>query len=538
MRITKVNFYLNRDKSKLESKPVTSLWRKILSSSTLYILLYVCVFSSQLLGQSGLNKTYSNGLGLGFYGIKCYGSELQVLGSIFSEDGTTWNAFIGRIDTNGVLLNWIEWPDTVDSSHLTSQSGISIYLDSVGNMVAGMDDFGGAGASVLLLKAHVADSIVFFKKHDFIGDRAASVYAVTSSDDGYIFVGWSQRPNYNVDVFLLKISFDGETKWAKYYGHSQRDELAFNIEKIDNNEYVIGGTSDTSGYIFAIDSTGNVKWQWIGPDTGIAHYVVRGLNRDASNGDWVYMTIDSKPTAHPDAEWPYPLYAPVFVRRDSAMNLLHAEAIGPYALNHWMPNMIPSRDGGWIGVGVTSNTTDEYISELRSWQARIIKLDNKGKLLWSAQDTAFFHPQFGSTSFMHAIAEAPTGSIYSAGFAEHPQSNGMWRTYGWLLKITADGCIDTLCTTTSLLDQISNLNNSVKVYPNPARGYLIVDVDAESNDRYAELYDLHGRMIAHNSLRAGQNVVLLDAIPGIYVWRVLKKNGQLIGSGKFIIQSE
>lgn len=168
---------------------------------------------------------------------------------------------------------------------------------------------------------------------------------------------------------------------------------------------------------------------------------------------------------------------------------------------------------------------------------RVVKLDPDGDLIWEVQDTGYFDPNRFSESYLMSVAEATTGSIYAVGFDRHRNEEGNIRSYGWLLKITSDGCVDTLCTTTSLLDQLYRKKGQIKVYPNPATDFVIFDLSEDIYDRYAEIFDIHGRRVTRQVLQPAKNLIMLNETPGLYVWRVEEKDGDLIDSGKLVLVS-
>jgi len=155
-------------------------------------------------------------------------------------------------------------------------------------------------------------------------------------------------------------------------------------------------------------------------------------------------------------------------------------------------------------------------------------------------DTAFYNTTLGSRSYLSGVTESPTGSVYAVGWANNYDSAGVYRSYGWLLKITADGCVDTLCTTTSLMEQIRDLGQNVKVYPNPATDHIVIEVADHVDNLRATVLDLHGKLITASRLNPGVNVMVLDSkfFPGLYLWRVLDESGRIVDSGKVVVAQD
>ncbi len=376
------------------------------------------------------------------------------------------------------------------------------------------------------------------KEYDVGDDLATSVYAVSQTDNkGYIITGWASHSNYNVDAFVLKTTPDGEREWLKYYGSPGLHEIGYSIMENNPNEYEIGGIKGNRAYIFAIDSLGNQKWEWVSPDS--SDMEVRGLQKQP-NGDWTYISYTYRPTTYswdPDLDPVFDVSVPVFICRDSAMHLLERKELGPFAYRDAAFTMIPSRDGGWITAGISTQLTDAgWVDTIQTLYGRVVKLDHEGEIEWSVKDTAFYSKYYDQ-SYLSGVAESPTGSIYAVGYCDHTQ-DGVLRSYGWLVKITADGCIDTLCTTTSLYDQMFGKAAKIRVYPNPAADYVTFEVDNTSHDIRAELFDLNGRNVAGYNLHAGKNVISLEGgkyAAGMYLWRALSEEGRLLDSGKLVI---
>lgn len=495
----------------------------------LLVILFVVLTVS--IGQSGFNKTFSFGAALSMYSIKYDLDNIYVYGVIFVDTNSRQKCFLVELDSLGNVLKWTEVADPNNETHLAGQPGSAIIKNDFGTVIP-IDFIGQAKSGIAIINSD--GNLEMFKEFDYGTDSGTSIHSIIEcSDGGYIFTGWRQRPNYDVDAFVLKTNAHGERKWLKYYGVNGLREIGYSILELNNNEYVIGGVKDHKGYIFAIDSLGNKKWEWMNTDT--TEVSVKWLHH-MPNGDWVYRGYAYRPTTY-NIETPYDVSVPLFIRRDSSMNLLVRKELVPYAWMNEAFTMIPSRDGGWITAGQTSTVTDNGPADsVLTLYGRVVKLDDDGDIVWEVKDTAFFS-QYFSRSHLSGVAESPTGSIYAVGYCEHP-TDGVWRSYGWLLKITADGCVDTLCTTTSILDQLERQSKKVVVYPNPTTDYLIFEIDEDIHEANAEIFDLHGRLLQRETLLGGIHALMFDThlSQGIYAWRVILNDGSLLDNGKFVVK--
>ena len=82
-------------------------------------------------------------------------------------------------------------------------------------------------------------------------------------NNGYLICGTAQINTY--DVYLLRISLNGDTLWSKTYGGTGLD-AANEIEKISDYGFLIAGYSDsysshTQSYLLKTDTSGNIIWQ-------------------------------------------------------------------------------------------------------------------------------------------------------------------------------------------------------------------------------------------------------------------------------------
>jgi|GEM_PF-410964 hypothetical protein len=84
-------------------------------------------------------------------------------------------------------------------------------------------------------------------------------------DGGFIAVGWSSGDGVSVNLFLVRVSNDGDSLWAKRIGGTGHDD-GFGIEPTADGGFVIGGFTDSYGaggldfLHVKTDSAGEVQW--------------------------------------------------------------------------------------------------------------------------------------------------------------------------------------------------------------------------------------------------------------------------------------
>jgi|GEM_PF-1410922 hypothetical protein len=120
--------------------------------------------------------------------------------------------------------------------------------------------------------------------------------------------------------------------------------------------------------------------------------------------------------------------------------------------------------------------------------------------------------------------------------------------YGWIRVTNVEngqndtvGCkiIDYACEITpNSINEIQN-NVSVKVYPSPSTGIITIQARGIIPDAIVEVYNMLGEKVYSKALRQtrGNNNIDISTQPdGIYLYRVMSDSGNLIGTGKLVIQ--
>jgi hypothetical protein len=517
---------------------------RIMRWQNLYILIFGLLQHGVIEGQSGFNKTLDNGESLRFISTDLAEDILFVSG--FSKgSGEFQTGFVAALDTFGEVAWWTEISD--DSSHITMNDEIGMLIDGIiviqPFVFSNRSSFG-------VVAVETTGSIRFIREYVRPAGSVTSPRDIVAIDNGYLITGWtSLPPDFVVQAFVLKIDKNGTRDWFKMYGNTQYEQTSRTITSLGENEFVHSGikyhndpnSGFSHGWALAIDSLGNKQWEWEASEEEIPYRGIMSMQYDSVVNEWVYVSFVEKLVFVKDLGREVDLSTPVLVRRDSAMQLLSFEEYGPYSYNGYMGALIPSRMGGWIAAGNTTCLTEESpYNNCNIESGRVIKLKNDGELDWSVVDTAFFHPELGSRSYLSGITESPSGSVYAVGWANNEDEDGVYRSFGWLLKITADGCVDTLCTTTSLLEQLQVKQEHVLVYPNPATDHLVFELTTGADVLQAALFDFQGRRLSTMMLRQGANVVPLDQtiLPGLYLWSVFNEQGQVIDSGKIMIAQD
>jgi len=87
------------------------------------------------------------------------------------------------------------------------------------------------------------------------------------------------------------------------------------------------------------------------------------------------------------------------------------------------------------------------------------------------------------------------------------------------------------------VSEVIDESQEVSVYPNPNNGQFTLSLSNNTGNCNVEIYNVLGEKVYTETLPQSQsNINLTEQPNGVYLYRVLAKNGQLIGEGKVILQ--
>lgn len=138
------------------------------------------------------------------------------------------------------------------------------------------------------------------------------------------------------------------------------------------------------------------------------------------------------------------------------------------------------------------------------------------------------------------ITVLPSGSIIAAARADK-FSPSPSRSYGWVIKVDKDGCLDTIsCAVTDVFE--TELESfEIKLFPNPASYQVTFKWPLQtmvSTPTYLVIFDSTGKLTREFRISDGLEkfTFSVEQFPsGIYFFQLLRK-GEVVETGKFIIR--
>jgi hypothetical protein len=488
------------------------------------ILLLLLIFQIAAYSQTGFKQFYSfedlNYSSVDFDEIAFSEDELIVRGNAFVEGPNKRGILLAGLDTMGNLLWHKIILDSMSNYQSNTPSGLLIK-----------------GGKIYLPAALQSDPLLFifdretleFEEYNYDMDFSyiSSRDILMHNNEIYIF-GIVQRFSPNVDNLVMKLDTLGNLIWSRQVGTSSYDEFFGDVIVDENAQLVVSSSllqhhnNINYPYIYSIDSNGNYTDIWLG-EKNDPKTQGDGPLRKTADGHWIQASRDIL-YVHLTEFY----FSPSITCLDENFNLLWKKNFTDY--KYWHDGFIEMeydsiRDEYVIvGSKIVFFSDEPYDGASSSW---LVKFKADGEIIWDVADTS----SVGMIPKLHYAAGleiAPSGSIYAAGYLQAE------RNYGWIMKVTPDGCFDTLCTTTSILDQINKQNASASVYPNPASDMITVEVGQWQPGMQVVLYDMSGQAVIKVNLSSKETSIPFDLSSGMYVYNI-KAGSELIGSGKVTV---
>jgi hypothetical protein len=348
-------------------------------------------------------------------------------------------------------------------------------------------------------------------------------------DGAFYAVGFVQTQNYDLDAFIQKIDSSGNKVWEKTYGVPSRDETGRAVvleddgltimisESFDNTPSI---KNDTRYWIrfMHVDTSGAIQHDWkkeVTGEEGWSGSLVKFKN------DYIYTTNQL------GEEYGFGFFkAGQAVRRDQNFNLIWRKPFGePDNYYNGLGDLIISTDSNLLITGQILDESKKFVLQ------RVMKICPDGEIIWEVRDTGIILNSGQSLNFMEGITASSCSSTYAVGYSY--KSSGFYE--GLILKVSGDGCIDTVCTTTNIEDLIRVENQEMLIYPNPASSSIHILLGNNlTGSIEIRLYDLMGTLRKSFSVSDSISELDISSLPNEVYWLVAKSNGKTIATQKFL----
>ena len=501
-----------------------------------YYFLLLCAFLAlRLPAQSSFDSTYYFGASTSFGNILAKGDTLIIYGSKWNPALEQWGGLLLKVDTTGTVLDMYEYYDEEGEQYaFVAEKRHPIVAMSDGGWLLAGGVFGtsqnyylrvNSRGEVLYKRYHTNPIGVGYFYPSILRERNDTVYFAGTS----INVGTT-----NADLTYGALDSTGDLLWLQTIPNPPGGSLVVrSLVILNSNNLLLAATRSTFGFVansgstdahfFLTDSLGQVLDEWEVESEGREFYLT-DFQMTPDSG-WIYLTSDYEYVAQYNDGM-----APKIKRLDKNFEVLWETQLLPsYSQITTLNGLERGPDGHWIVAAQagmppslpTSFPPDAY------WAGCLFKVSDAGELLWSRTDTTRSLPWSRLNSY-GGMTMLSDGSIYSAGDLLSTAS-GTNQSYGWLTKVTPDGCLGTPCgAITSVHTVPSDRDTAFELWPNPTADKVTIRLGEPDFFRY-ELLDLSGKVLRRSERMYGQGRCYLGTYAsGLYYLRVLTSTGSSV----------
>jgi len=494
-----------------------------------YFLFTILLFLAQLRvsGQQGYSKVYDfDRPGVTFLNIEMQEDTILVFGPIYHETiPNLQGLFFAQLDTLGNLFSYHTYFDSLGGD-LAARPHCTIHKlnNGLGYVIPAGSFTRSTGIICFISNEGKFTKIV---EHSDNSSQTEIYNTLIETNNGFLLFGTKSRLDFLIDIFVMKTDKQGNKLWEKYYDSPGRQWYYGGYYREGENSIILA-ISDIDpqntpmalwkrkGILLAIDTLGTEQWRWES-ETSLLHAGL-GTPVKRSDGNWMYSTAEIQ-------IFPVSNFASnntKIVVRDPDFNLISERVFSPfYSEANSFVDIQPTADGNWLAIGAM--TTPPLWTQPNALAGWMYKFDDNLDSIWSREDTVFYNLQIYTDHWLHGAVQLSSGSIIAAGqINEYYPSPG--KSWGWLIKVSKDGCIDTLACSLSAINDLKTYREvDVKVYPNPTGGLLFFDDVGLPWDKI-EIINSQGRVLQTFFKPTGYELNLIGMPSGIYMIRFVRKD--------------
>lgn len=483
-----------------------------------------------------------------------------IIGYTVSDDGDisfnhgSSDGWIVKTDYDGNMI----WEKTFGGSQgdnfyrILSIDNDDCYLLGVSNSSDGdisNDPYPGTW-DFWIVKIDIDGNILWDKIVGGNGDEVL-ITGTTTDDGGVVAIGWTSSGDGDVtehfgtyDMWMIKLNSEGIVTWDFSIGTSYFDNGHVIIQTSDGGFLVGGGTTILGekgnlicepfnyGYqeavLVKLDSNRNIEWQQCYGGSGheAVNYILElsdGYvfvgNAGSNDGD----LTDSGYHGEGDI-W--------LVKTDFSGNILWQKCLGG-SRHEGAMNLLKTSDDGFIVAGMTKSndgdvTGNHSINEYE-YDIWVVGLNGSGVILWQQCFGGVWNEALYS-----GIVQKSDNNFVIAGQTDYgPSFDVACTPYGGLYD--EDFWIFEVKDTITNVDVNEIGNPIVKVYPNPAKDYVVFELNEKPTNSIIQIVNVFGKQVETLSIKTEKTVWDTREVKnGIYFYKIEIDSKVL--SGKIVIQ--
>jgi len=408
---------------------------------------------------------------------------------------------------------------------------IYMFPKNDGGIVFGGEYKSGLGWGFYICKQDVVGNIIW--SHGYSkGNGPLLRDMIATNDGGYIMTGNLSYADTNFaihygsfmdnDIGVIKLDSSGNKVWSKVIGGTGDDLVSKIVYAPDGGCYIIGTTTsddfdctgnhgNSDAYLARLDQYGNLLWHndlgGSGYDAGGGTYacadnkggVIIATSSGSNDGD-----ISNQIDVGGHDIW--------LIEVDSTNTILWNNCFGGGGYEY--PNSVcKAADGSIWTAGVSDNKGGEIDTAYGSEDAWIVHADSVGNFINAKV--------LGSTGQDEGdmIYPLSNGNVIAGGYYEN--GNGSFNiSWGG----GADAFLVEFAPWTTVIKQVSAINNDIKIYPDPANEQVTIEMKQKGT--YAiTITDVMGRLIYKAKYVDKDEIDIKGWQRGLYYVQAISENG-------------
>lgn len=396
--------------------------------------------------------------------------------------------FVGKV--NGQTIDFFK------TYNFSSANSIDLISDN-SYVIAGNDNF-----NAYLLKVDTLGNTIWSKSYGSIYKDAG--YEVQKTyDDGFILVGQIGEPDTTgellSDIYVIKTNSLGDTTWTIQWNAGTGDR-AFSVKQTLDSNYIIAGVIDgglnmgiPTAFLLKLNNNGDTLWSRLYEKSSEIKSIIQ-----TSDGGFIFC-----------GRYGYGFGEVYIVKTNGYGDIIWSKK-GNLGFSYGRgEDILETSDSSFIVTGSAYNNTNQNVF--------ISKIDQSGNLIWTKEYGGVEDDYASSIDKVGDMGFVVTGSTFSYSSGQFTNSdiwllqineNGdtLWtKTYGDTennegnaVKVCSDGGFAIVGYTgiqknafllktdsignapfSTLTENMNVINNTLRVFPIPAKNSVIVEFDIE-----------------------------------------------------------
>ena len=415
--------------------------------------------------------------------------------------------------------------------------------------------------------------------HSIISGSSQAILKTKNGD--YLVTGSVHIKDTDWDIFLHKLSSDGDSLWTKYYGKND-DDTGYCIALSHEGGYVIGGYRYDTNKLIKVDTLGNVLLE-----KEFGDFYANGVKNihPISGKRYLITCIGRNIGFERQAQ---------ILRTDSAFNILWEKTFPPqdgpcdffrclplpngnYVLSLCKDTIINEGDYpapyGVIGLDTMGNTLWEYFhsspyhriiqTNIRvlsngdivgvgredggDYPALVYRLNQDGEELWRREYIPAGEEFYSPGLLLYDVTETPDGGLMVAG-ADIIKNEVFASVDVVLMKLDEHGCLEPGCEDSDdvIYLDIEEGENGIliaqspyrlQIAPNPTREQISIhyQVPPSSRSAHIHIFDVLGREVQREKVSINDDTFISKILlSGVY-FVVLEVEGVFVREEKVVV---